>query len=131
MPGIVQAAMDKVAAVSGRQYHLFDYVGHPEVGGWVHTSLSDGAYVLRFGASLPSDAVCLPVCLSAVALFGLPHVCKLRCRTLSLCLQAEYVTVAMGSGCEVLELAVKNLVAEGKKVGLVKVRASAQRGRKL
>lgn len=30
MPGIVQAAMDKVAAVTGRQYHLFDYVGHPE-----------------------------------------------------------------------------------------------------
>ena len=30
MPGIVQAAMDKVAGVTGRQYHLFDYVGHPE-----------------------------------------------------------------------------------------------------
>lgn len=30
MPGIVQAAMDKVAAVTGRQYRLFDYVGHPE-----------------------------------------------------------------------------------------------------
>jgi pyruvate-ferredoxin/flavodoxin oxidoreductase len=65
MPGIVQAAMDKVAAVTGRQYRLFDYVGHPE---------------------------------------------------------AENVTVAMGSGCEVLESAVKNLTAEGKKVGLLKVR---------
>lgn len=31
MPGIMQAAMDKVAAVTGRQYHLFDYVGHPQV----------------------------------------------------------------------------------------------------
>jgi pyruvate-ferredoxin/flavodoxin oxidoreductase len=29
-PAIVQAAMDKFAAVVGRQYHLFDYVGHPE-----------------------------------------------------------------------------------------------------
>eukprot|EP00887_Chlorella_sp_A99_P003750 scaffold7.g3750.t1 len=30
MPGIIQEAMNKVAAITGRQYHLFDYVGHPE-----------------------------------------------------------------------------------------------------
>ena len=30
VPAAVQAAMDKLAAVVGRQYHLFDYVGHPE-----------------------------------------------------------------------------------------------------
>ncbi len=30
VPGIVQDAMDKFAALTGRQYHLFDYVGHPE-----------------------------------------------------------------------------------------------------
>ena len=29
-PRIVQAAMDALAARVGRQYHLFDYVGHPE-----------------------------------------------------------------------------------------------------
>ncbi|MCD6396098.1 MAG: pyruvate:ferredoxin (flavodoxin) oxidoreductase [Spirochaetaceae bacterium] len=29
-PGIVQEYMDKVAAVIGRQYHLFDYVGSPD-----------------------------------------------------------------------------------------------------
>ena len=29
-PGIVQQAMDALAARVGRQYHLFDYVGHPE-----------------------------------------------------------------------------------------------------
>src|ERR1043166_6029483 len=29
-PGIVQEAMDKFAKVTGRQYHLFDYSGHPE-----------------------------------------------------------------------------------------------------
>ena len=28
-PDIVQATMDEFAAVVGRQYHLFDYVGHP------------------------------------------------------------------------------------------------------
>ncbi len=28
--GIMQKAMDKFAEVVGRQYHLFDYVGHPE-----------------------------------------------------------------------------------------------------
>jgi pyruvate-ferredoxin/flavodoxin oxidoreductase len=29
-PGIVQAAMDKFAALTGRQYHLFDYIGAPD-----------------------------------------------------------------------------------------------------
>ena len=29
-PGVVQQAMDDFAALTGRQYHLFDYVGHPE-----------------------------------------------------------------------------------------------------
>ncbi|MCP4359562.1 MAG: pyruvate:ferredoxin (flavodoxin) oxidoreductase [Chloroflexi bacterium] len=29
-PGIVQAAMDKFADLTGRQYKLFEYVGHPE-----------------------------------------------------------------------------------------------------
>ncbi len=30
LPGTVQATMDKLAAASGRSYHLFDYHGHPE-----------------------------------------------------------------------------------------------------
>ncbi len=30
LPTIVQSAMDKVAATTGRAYHLFDYHGHPE-----------------------------------------------------------------------------------------------------
>ena len=30
LPGIVQEYMDKVAAVTGRQYHLFDYEGAPD-----------------------------------------------------------------------------------------------------
>jgi pyruvate-ferredoxin/flavodoxin oxidoreductase len=30
VPGMVQAAMDKFASLTGRQYHLFDYYGHPE-----------------------------------------------------------------------------------------------------
>jgi len=29
-PGFVQEAMDKFAGIVGRQYHLFDYVGHPK-----------------------------------------------------------------------------------------------------
>lgn len=29
-PGIVQAAMDKFAKITGRQYRLFDYAGHPQ-----------------------------------------------------------------------------------------------------
>jgi pyruvate-ferredoxin/flavodoxin oxidoreductase len=30
LPGIVQATMDKFAAITGRQYHLFDYHGAPD-----------------------------------------------------------------------------------------------------
>ena len=30
IPGIVQGTMDKFAALTGRQYHLFDYVGAPD-----------------------------------------------------------------------------------------------------
>ena len=30
IPGIVQATMDKFAALTGRQYHLFDYIGAPD-----------------------------------------------------------------------------------------------------
>ncbi len=30
VPGIVQEEMNKVAKITGRQYHLFDYYGHPE-----------------------------------------------------------------------------------------------------
>ncbi|MCD6288543.1 MAG: pyruvate:ferredoxin (flavodoxin) oxidoreductase [Candidatus Hydrogenedentes bacterium] len=30
VPGIVQKCMDRFAQIVGRQYHLFDYVGHPE-----------------------------------------------------------------------------------------------------
>lgn len=63
--GIVQQKMDAVAAVTGRQYHLFDYVGDPE---------------------------------------------------------AEYVTVSMGSSCDVLDTAVRYLNTIGYKVGHIKVR---------
>ena len=30
IPGIVQSTMDKFAALTGRQYHLFDYIGAPD-----------------------------------------------------------------------------------------------------
>ncbi len=65
VPTIVQNVMDKFAALTGRQYHPFDYVGAPD---------------------------------------------------------AERVLVLMGSGCEAVEETVKHLMAQGEKVGLVKVR---------
>jgi pyruvate-ferredoxin/flavodoxin oxidoreductase len=64
-PQIVQQAMDDFAQLTGRQYHLFEYCGHPE---------------------------------------------------------AERVVVLMGSGCEAAQEAVENLLSQGEKVGLVKVR---------
>ncbi len=64
-PGIVQEVMDKFAALVGRQYKLFDYVGAPD---------------------------------------------------------AENVIVLMGSGAEVAHETVDYLLAQGKKVGVLKVR---------
>jgi len=64
-PGHVVTAMNSFAKQIGRQYNLFDYVGHPE---------------------------------------------------------AEHVIVMMGSGAEVAHEAVEIMVAQGHKVGLVKVR---------
>ena len=63
-PEIVQQTMDRFAALVGRQYHLFDYVGAPD---------------------------------------------------------AERVFVLMGSGAETVQATVEHLVAQGEKVGVVKV----------
>ncbi|MBN1960780.1 MAG: pyruvate:ferredoxin (flavodoxin) oxidoreductase [Deltaproteobacteria bacterium] len=64
-PDAVQKAMDEFAKIAGRQYKLFDYVGHP---------------------------------------------------------QAERVIVMMGSGAQAAHETVDYLVAQGEKVGLIKVR---------
>ncbi|MGI5862293.1 MAG: pyruvate:ferredoxin (flavodoxin) oxidoreductase [Myxococcales bacterium] len=64
-PAIVQKTMDKFAGLTGRHYHLFDYVGAPD---------------------------------------------------------AERVVVMMGSGAEVAHEAVEHMVAQGEKVGVLKVR---------
>src|SRR5690242_19297608 len=64
-PDIVQQSMNRFAALVGRQYHLFDYVGAPD---------------------------------------------------------AERVLVLMGSGAETGQATVEHLVAQGEKVGVVKVR---------
>src|SRR5205085_1656402 len=64
-PAIVQKAMDRFAALVGRQYHVFDYVGAPD---------------------------------------------------------AERVMVIMGSGAETAQATAEHLVAQGEKVGVVKVR---------
>ncbi len=64
-PQITQEIMDRFAKITGRQYHLFDYIGHPE---------------------------------------------------------AERVITLMGSGAEVAHETVEYLVAQGEKVGLIKVR---------
>jgi len=64
-PAVVQEYMDKFAAVVGRKYHLFDYIGHPE---------------------------------------------------------AENIVIIMGTGSEVVHETVEQLVKQGKKVGMIKVR---------
>ena len=64
-PGIVEQYMQKVGALTGRSYQLFDYVGAPD---------------------------------------------------------AEHVIVSMGSSCETIEEVVNYFTAQGRKIGLVKVR---------
>ncbi len=63
-PAIVQKTMDRFAALVGRHYHLFDYVGAPD---------------------------------------------------------AEHVLVIMGSGAETAQATAEHLMAQGEKVGVVKV----------
>ncbi|MDR3331183.1 MAG: pyruvate:ferredoxin (flavodoxin) oxidoreductase [Synergistaceae bacterium] len=46
IPGIVQKAMDSFAAILGRQYHLFDYIGAPDAER-VIVVMGSGAYVAR------------------------------------------------------------------------------------
>lgn len=65
VPGIVQKAMDKFAKLTGRAYHLFDYIGAPD---------------------------------------------------------AERVVIVMASGGETAEATVRNLMAKGEKVGVIRVR---------
>lgn len=65
VPGIVADYMEKISALTGRDYHLFDYVGAPD---------------------------------------------------------AENIIIAMGSICETIEETLNHLLAQGKKIGLVKVR---------
>src|SRR5512137_431958 len=65
VPGIVQKAMDKFAKLTGREYHLFDYIGAPD---------------------------------------------------------AERVVIIMASGGETAEATVRNLMAKGEKVGVIRVR---------
>ncbi len=64
-PAIVQEMMDKVSKLTGRSYHLFDYVGAPD---------------------------------------------------------AENIVVLMGSGADAVEETINKMNAEGKKVGMLKVR---------
>jgi pyruvate-ferredoxin/flavodoxin oxidoreductase len=45
-PGIVQETMDRFARIAGRQYHLFDYVGHPEADR-VIVAMGSGAEVIH------------------------------------------------------------------------------------
>lgn len=65
VPGIVADYMEKISALTGRDYHLFDYVGAPD---------------------------------------------------------AEKIIIAMGSVCETIEETLNHLLAQGRKIGLVKVR---------
>ena len=64
LPGIVQATMDKFAAVTGRQYHLYDYHGHPAaervivaMGSGIETSIETVDWLVARGEKVGVVAV--------------------------------------------------------------------------
>jgi len=64
LPKIVQDTMDKFAAVTGRQYHLFDYHGHPEaervvvaMGSGVETAIETADWLVARGEKVGVLAV--------------------------------------------------------------------------
>ena len=87
LPGIVQQVMDEFAARTGRQYHLFDYVGHPQaervivlMGSGAETAQETAEYLHRQGEkvgvlkvrlyrpfSLPDFLAALPTTTKAIA----------------------------------------------------------------
>ena len=56
-PAIVQEAMDKFAKITGRQYHLFDYVGAPDAEN-VIVVMGSGAETAEETARLPEQQGC-------------------------------------------------------------------------
>jgi pyruvate-ferredoxin/flavodoxin oxidoreductase len=69
LPRILQARMDAFAALTGRQYHLFDYVGHPEaervaviIGSGAQTLYETVNYLQRQGekVGVVNVRLCLP-----------------------------------------------------------------------
>jgi len=86
--------MDQFAQVTGRQYHLFDYVGHPQ-----------------------AERV-VPMITTTRSAWG----CQYHLFDYVGHPQAERVVVIMGSGGETAEATVKYLLEKGEKVGVVRVR---------
>ncbi|MDD5036649.1 MAG: pyruvate:ferredoxin (flavodoxin) oxidoreductase, partial [Methylococcaceae bacterium] len=69
LPGILQAKMDRFAELTGRQYHLFDYYGHPQaervaviVGSGAQTLRETVTYLQRQGEKVGviNVRLCLP-----------------------------------------------------------------------
>ncbi len=116
VPGIVQETMDKFAKISGRQYNLFDYVGHPKaervvviMGSGGETAEATVKYLAENGEKVGAVRVRLYRPFSAEhMLAALPSTTK--------AIAVLDRTKEPGSGGEPLYLDVVNALVEGSKL---------------
>ena len=117
-PGIVQDAMDKFAQVTGRQYNLFDYVGHPEaerviviMGSGAETAEETVKYLADRGEKVGV------VCVRLYRPFSLEHFVKVLPKSVN-SISVLDRTKEPGTSGEPLYLDIINALVEGNRPGI-------------
>jgi pyruvate-ferredoxin/flavodoxin oxidoreductase len=117
-PGIVQEAMDRFAQVTGRQYNLFDYIGHPGaervmviMGSGAETAAETAKYLTERGEKVGV------VCVRLYRPFSLEHFIKALPGTVKSIAVLDR-TKEPGTSGEPLYLDVVNALVEANRVGI-------------
>ncbi|HEX9387533.1 MAG TPA: pyruvate:ferredoxin (flavodoxin) oxidoreductase [Anaerolineales bacterium] len=117
-PGIVQEAMDKFAQVTGRQYNLFDYIGHPEaerviviMGSGAETAAETVKYLAERGEKVGA------VCVRLYRPFSLEHFGDALPKSVN-SISVLDRTKEPGTSGEPLYLDIINALVEGNRPGI-------------
>ncbi|HKG53454.1 MAG TPA: pyruvate:ferredoxin (flavodoxin) oxidoreductase, partial [Anaerolineales bacterium] len=117
-PGIVQKAMNKFAQVTGRQYNLFDYIGHPEaervvviMGSGAETASETVNYLAERGEKVGV------VCVRLYRPFSLEYFVKALPQTVR-SISVLDRTKEPGTSGEPLYLDIINALVEGNRTGI-------------
>jgi pyruvate-ferredoxin/flavodoxin oxidoreductase len=117
-PGIVQEAMNKFAEVTGRQYNLFDYVGHPEaerviviMGSGAETAVETAKYLADRGEKVGV------VCVRLYRPFSLEHFVNALPHSVK-SISVLDRTKEPGTSGEPLYLDIINALVEGNRTGI-------------